>query len=128
MIALELGHALAEAGETAAAIVQARLALDVFDRLGARLLVDRTDAFLRSLGSRSRTAARRPSAAVNGLSTREREVLALLRDGLTNAEIGARLYISAKTAEHHVGRVLAKLGVRSRAEAAAVAAATLVSE
>ena len=51
---------------------------------------------------------------------REREVLDLLRQGLTNAEIGSRLFISAKTAEHHVGRVLTKLGVRSRAEAAAV--------
>jgi DNA-binding CsgD family transcriptional regulator len=50
-------------------------------------------------------------------------VLALLAEGLTNAEIGTRLFISAKTAEHHVGHVLAKLGVRSRAEAAAVASA-----
>jgi DNA-binding CsgD family transcriptional regulator len=41
--------------------------------------------------------------------------------GLTNAEIGGRLYITPKTAEHHVGRVLTKLGVRSRAEAAALA-------
>jgi DNA-binding CsgD family transcriptional regulator len=51
------------------------------------------------------------------------QVLDLVRAGLTNAEIGARLFISTKTAEHHVGRVLAKLGVRSRAEAAAVATA-----
>ena len=50
-------------------------------------------------------------------------MLDLLREGLTNHEIGDRLFVSAKTIEHHVGRVLAKLGVRSRAEAAAVAAA-----
>ena len=48
-------------------------------------------------------------------------MLALIRQGLTNREIGERLFISAKTAEHHVGRVLTKLGVKSRAEAAAVA-------
>ncbi len=53
---------------------------------------------------------------------REDKVLALIGAGLTNAEIGQRLYISAKTAEHHVGRVLAKLGLRSRTEAAAHAA------
>jgi len=54
-------------------------------------------------------------------------VLALIGAGLTNAEIGQRLYISAKTAEHHVGRVLAKLGLRSRTEAAAHAARSGVS-
>jgi DNA-binding NarL/FixJ family response regulator len=47
-------------------------------------------------------------------------VLDLVRRGLTNAQIGERLYISPKTAEHHVSSVLGKLGVRSRAEAAAL--------
>jgi len=49
------------------------------------------------------------------------EVLALLGEGLTNAEIAARLYISTKTAGHHVSNILFKLGVRNRTEAGAVA-------
>jgi DNA-binding CsgD family transcriptional regulator len=120
MVALELAQALADLGDRSAAVDQARAALATFRRLGATPLIDRTDAVLRSLGV-TRSAVRQP-AAIAGLSGREREVLALLQEGLTNAEIAQRLFISAKTAEHHVGRVLAKLGVRSRAEAAAVAA------
>jgi DNA-binding NarL/FixJ family response regulator len=50
-------------------------------------------------------------------------VLALLARGLTNAQIGTTLYISTKTAGHHVSRILAKLGVRNRAEAVAHAVA-----
>jgi DNA-binding CsgD family transcriptional regulator len=123
IVCLEQAQALADAGDTAAAVVPARSALATFERLGAKVLADRTDALLRSLGEHARTATRRPDTAVAGLTAREREVLALVKEGLTNPEIGARLYISTKTAEHHVGRVLGKLGVRSRAEAAAVAAA-----
>ena len=56
------------------------------------------------------------------LTRREEEVLELLALGLSNSKIGERLFISTKTAEHHVGRILSKLGLRSRAEAAAYAA------
>ena len=83
---------------------------------------DRAAALLRQLGA---PAPARPTARTGPwpeLSARELEVLDLIRQGSTNAEIAARLYISPKTAEHHVSRILAKLGVRTRAEAAAVAA------
>ncbi len=55
------------------------------------------------------------------LTAREREVLALLVEGLTNVEIGVRLVVTTATAKAHVGSILAKLGVASRAEAVALA-------
>src|SRR6185312_11473165 len=122
---LELADALAADGRRADAVVEARTALDVLTRLGARPAADRTAALLRGLGDAARTRPVDAAGAVGSLTRREAEVLALLREGLTNPEIGERLFISAKTAEHHVGRVLAKLGVRSRAEAAAVAASAM---
>ena len=56
-----------------------------------------------------------------GLTARERQVLALVAQGATNRQIGAALYMAEKTASVHVSRILAKLGVRSRTQAAAVA-------
>jgi DNA-binding CsgD family transcriptional regulator/predicted negative regulator of RcsB-dependent stress response len=122
---MELADALVASGDTSAAVVEARAALAVFSRLGARNQADRAAACLRSLGVTGRSRAPEAPAGIGSLTRREAEVLALVREGLTNPEIGERLYISAKTAEHHVGRVLAKLGVRSRAEAAALATAAL---
>jgi DNA-binding NarL/FixJ family response regulator len=56
-----------------------------------------------------------------GLTSRERQVLALVAEGATNREIGAQLFMAEKTASVHVSRILSKLNVRSRTEAAAVA-------
>jgi DNA-binding CsgD family transcriptional regulator len=119
---LQMAELLAGAGEASGAIAEARAALACFDRLGSAPGRDRVTALLRSLGDRR--GAPRPQRAADiasVLTAREREVLELVAEGLTNAEIAERLYISKKTTEHHVGRVLAKLGVRSRAEAAALA-------
>ena len=65
-------------------------------------------------GSARRTADLRPA----GLSEREVEVLQLIAQGLTNREIAQRLYISPRTAEHHVQHIYAKIGASSRASAA----------
>ena len=100
------------------AISEARSALAAFDRLGALPDADEAAAFLRSLGVRGRTGPKN----LELLSKRELEVLRLITQGLTNAEAADRLFISVKTAGHHVSNILSKLGLRSRTEAAAYAA------
>ncbi len=64
----------------------------------------------------------KPVSKLSALSDREREVLALLAEGLTNREIAARLFISEKTVRNHVSGVLRKLDFRHRTEAALFAA------
>lgn len=63
-------------------------------------------------------ATRRPTAPSEPLTPREEEVLVLLSAGLTNAEIGERLFVSMGTVKAHIGAILLKLGVRNRVEAA----------
>jgi DNA-binding NarL/FixJ family response regulator len=63
----------------------------------------------------------RSSAALPGLTTREREVLALLRHRLTDAEIAAELFISRRTVSNHVSNILDKLGAANRREAGVMA-------
>jgi DNA-binding CsgD family transcriptional regulator/tetratricopeptide (TPR) repeat protein len=113
---LEAAWALCDAGGEAAL----REALEVFDRIGATAPAQRTRRRLREQGVRR--IPRGPRAAArsdaDGLTARQREVLALVAEGATNAEIAARLVISAKTVDHHVSAVLAKLGAANRREAA----------
>jgi DNA-binding NarL/FixJ family response regulator len=112
---LALARVQAAAGSPFA-LASARAARDAFERLGARRHADRAAALLRDLGVAGRSSAR---GERDHLTARELEVLNLIAAGLSNAQIADRLVIAPKTAEHHVSRVLAKLGVRSRAEAAA---------
>jgi DNA-binding CsgD family transcriptional regulator len=99
------------------AIAEAKAALEGFERLEAARHADAAAAVLRSLGAPIRTGPK----GVGALTKREAEVLELLGAGLSNREIGDRLYITRKTVEHHVGNLLSKLGLRNRAEAAAYA-------
>jgi DNA-binding CsgD family transcriptional regulator len=114
---LLLAQALA-ASEGEAAVAEARAAFAVFDKVGAVREADAAAAVLRSLGTR---AARTGPRAIGNLTKREREVLALLGEGLSNPEISQRLFITRKTVEHHVANVLAKVGLSGRGEAAAYA-------
>jgi DNA-binding CsgD family transcriptional regulator len=102
-----------------------RQALEIFDRLGAAPAAARVRRQLRAGGSRAvprgPIAGTRANAA--GLTRRQAQVLGLLGEGLSNAEIARRLCISAKTAEHHVSAIMARLDVPTRQEAAAAARA-----
>ena len=100
------------------AVAEARTALVAFDDLGAPRDADAMAALLRELGVR---ASPRGPRAAGTLTHREQEVLTLLGEGLSNREIGDRLFITRKTLEHHVASVLGKLGLGGRSEAAAFA-------
>ena len=95
--------------------------MQIFHGLGARPAVAMVSRRLRALGVRRvpRGAQRSTLANTYNLTRRQYEVLELLGEGLTDAEIAERLFLSTKTVNHHVSAVLAKLGVRSRAQAAA---------
>jgi DNA-binding CsgD family transcriptional regulator len=97
---------------------EARLAFATFKELGGTRGMDAAAAVLRDAGAGSSPGAR----SYGELTAREREVLSLVASGMTNARIATTLVISERTAGHHVSRILSKLGVRNRAEAAAYAA------
>jgi DNA-binding CsgD family transcriptional regulator len=103
---------------------QLRQALTELERLGARPLAAAVARKLRELGVRGLARGPRRATQANpaNLTAREAEVLALVAEGLRNADIARRLFVSPKTVDHHVSAILAKLGVRTRGEAARAAA------
>lgn len=100
-----------------------RDALAEIDALGAPAAARRARELLRQRGVQNIARGPRASTAVNpaGLTARELQILTLLADRLTNAEIAERLVRSERTVEHHVAAILAKLDVRTRGDAARVA-------
>jgi DNA-binding CsgD family transcriptional regulator len=120
---LELTRLLVRTRPDAAADV-ARRTFSELESLGAVREADEAASLMRTLGLTARSGPR----AAGLLTERELEVLRLLAEGNTNAEIGRRLFISPKTAEHHVARIYRKLDVRSRSQAATYATRYLGSE
>jgi DNA-binding CsgD family transcriptional regulator/tetratricopeptide (TPR) repeat protein len=99
-------------------------ALAALDRLGAVAAATLVRRDLRRMGASHVPGRPRPRTRANpaGLTDRQLEVLELLAEGLTNAEIAGRLVVSVRTVDHHVAAILAKLNVGSRREAARAAA------
>ncbi len=120
---LELARAHAGSAPQVA-IDLARRARTELESLGAVREADAAAALMRDLGAKGRAGPKDYGL----LSRRELEVLRLVGEGLTNGEIGARLFISPKTAEHHVGRIYSKLNLRTRTELAAYAVRNLGME
>jgi DNA-binding CsgD family transcriptional regulator len=115
--AYEAAMALADADEVDAL----RQALGEFQRLGAGPPATIVARRLREKGVRGLPRGPRPSTLRNraNLTQRETEILGLVADGLGNAEIAKRLFLSTKTVDHHVSAILRKLGVTTRGQAAA---------
>ena len=112
----ERAAALADADDEEALLAAMKLA----DDLGAVPLADRVRRRLRGQGIKG--VPRGPQAATRanpaGLTARQLDVLELVREGLTDAEIAQRLVLSVKTVNHHVAAILAKLGAENRRDAA----------
>ena len=93
-------------------------AISILEQLGDNCLVHNLRQRLVALGVRGPRRSTRADPA--GLTTREVQILELVDEGLRNADIASRLHLSPKTVDHHVSSVLAKLGVKTRGEAAHV--------
>jgi DNA-binding CsgD family transcriptional regulator len=118
---VEQAYALADADDEDAQ----REALAIFERLGSNAGAAMVRRRLHAMGARRVPRGARPRTRAHpaGLTGRQQEILTLVCEGLRNADIAERLYLSEKTVDHHVSAVLDKLGAKTRTEAAARARA-----
>ena len=93
---------------------QLRTAHGMLEAMGAEAFAERAQRELRATGE---TARKRTAVAMNEeLTAQEAQIARLARDGLSNPEIGARLFISTRTVQYHLGKVFAKLEISSRSQ------------
>jgi DNA-binding CsgD family transcriptional regulator len=93
---------------------QLQTAHELFESMGMEAFGERTRRELLATGEKARR--RTVPAAPGVLTPQEAQIARLARDGLSNPEIGARLFISARTVQYHLGKVFTKLGIRSRSQ------------
>ncbi|WP_234590269.1 response regulator transcription factor, partial [Micromonospora sp. MH99] len=115
---LALAEAAAAAGERDEVSAAVTEAAQIARRLGATPLAETAATLARRVGLRG---ASNGGGGADLLTAREREVLRLVAEGHSNSRIAERLFISPKTASVHVSRIIAKLDVTNRGEAAALA-------
>ena len=120
----EAGAAFALQGDNDRARELVEQAVAIYERLDAARDLARAEAVLRMAGvRRGRRGARgRPQAGWHSLTPTEHSVAGLVAEGLTNPQIGDRLYVSRRTVQAHLGHVFAKLDIASRAQLAALVA------
>jgi DNA-binding CsgD family transcriptional regulator len=114
---LALGEYLRRARRRVDAREHLRTALALFEEIGAAPLAERAAAELRASGE---TARRRDVSTAAELTAQERQVAALVRQGLSNRDAAAQLFVSPRTVDFHLRNVFSKLGLTSRAELAAL--------
>ncbi|OCB50155.1 LuxR family transcriptional regulator [Mycobacterium vulneris] len=108
---LRYGEWLRRQKQRTSAREQLTIAYDMFTKMGAHAFAERARRELTATGEKVR---KQPLASGDELTAQEAQIAQLARDGLTNQEIGAQLFISTHTVEWHLRKVFVKLGVRSR--------------
>ena len=95
---------------------QLRTAHELLSDIGMEAFAERARQELQATGETARKRTAQPAAASQELTAQEAQVAQLARDGLSNPEIGTRLFISSHTVQYHLGKVFAKLGITSRGQ------------
>jgi len=118
---LVYGEWLRRENRRADAQAQLRTAYDMFAQMGAEAFADRARTELAATGEK---VGKRTVQTRVDLTAQERQIAQLARDGFSNPEIGARLFLSRRTVQYHLGKVFGKLGIRSRNDLASALASS----